>query len=145
MFFYRYVVIGFILVYWKSISLYSLFRILPTSPGSSFIIKKIGLKRLYSKGISPRASERGYGYLRDWVWWLGLITSTKLTLTTIFLFQLILLFFSSVVGVGEGANFLAYAFAPALLVTPLGALSIIVSAVLPSQFLNENLNLLGKV
>ena len=28
--------------------------------------------------------------------------------------------------VGEGANFAAYAFAPAILVTPLGALSIIV-------------------
>jgi len=30
------------------------------------------------------------------------------------------------VGVGEGANFLAYAFAPASLVTPLGALSVLV-------------------
>lgn len=49
------------------------------------------------------------------------------------------------VGVGEAANFAAYAFAPASLVTPLGALSVLVAAILSSRFLNENLNLLGKV
>jgi uncharacterized membrane protein len=49
------------------------------------------------------------------------------------------------VGVGEAANFTAYAFAPASLVTPLGALSVLVAAILSSRFLNENLNLLGKV
>lgn len=49
------------------------------------------------------------------------------------------------VGVGEASNFAAYAFAPAALVTPLGALSVLVSAVLASYFLNEKLNLLGKV
>ena len=48
-------------------------------------------------------------------------------------------------GVGEAANFIAYAFAPASLVTPLGALSILVSAVLASKYLDERLNLLGKV
>uniref|UniRef100_A0A1I8F490 Magnesium transporter n=1 Tax=Macrostomum lignano TaxID=282301 RepID=A0A1I8F490_9PLAT len=46
---------------------------------------------------------------------------------------------------GEGANFAAYAFAPASLVTPLGALSVLVSAMLASKFLNERLNLLGKI
>ncbi|PSN52414.1 Magnesium transporter NIPA2 [Blattella germanica] len=50
-----------------------------------------------------------------------------------------------IVGIGEAANFAAYAFAPASLVTPLGALSVLVAAVLSSKFLNENLNLLGKV
>ena len=54
-----------------------------------------------------------------------------------------ILFFT--VGVGEAANFIAYAFAPASLVTPLGALSIIVSAVLAQKYLHEKLNLLGKV
>lgn len=48
-------------------------------------------------------------------------------------------------GVGEAANFAAYAFAPASLVTPLGALSVIVAAVMSSKFLNEKLNLLGKL
>uniref|UniRef100_A0A8B9G8S4 Magnesium transporter NIPA2 n=1 Tax=Amazona collaria TaxID=241587 RepID=A0A8B9G8S4_9PSIT len=49
------------------------------------------------------------------------------------------------VGVGEAANFAAYAFAPATLVTPLGALSVLVSAVLSSTFLNEQLNVHGKI
>lgn len=49
------------------------------------------------------------------------------------------------VGIGEAANFVAYAFAPASLITPLGALSVLVSAVLASKYLNEKLNLLGKV
>lgn len=48
-------------------------------------------------------------------------------------------------GIGEAANFAAYAFAPASLVTPLGALSVLVSAVMASKFLNEKLNLLGKL
>jgi drug/metabolite transporter (DMT)-like permease len=55
------------------------------------------------------------------VWWLGLLTMV----------------------VGEAANFAAYAFAPAVLVTPLGALSIIVSAVLAHHLLNERLNAFG--
>ncbi|ONI14045.1 hypothetical protein PRUPE_4G259000 [Prunus persica] len=45
--------------------------------------------------------------------------------------------------VGEIANFVAYAFAPAVLVTPLGALSIIVSAVLAHFILKERLHRLG--
>lgn len=49
------------------------------------------------------------------------------------------------VGVGEAANFAAYAFAPASLVTPLGALSVLITSVMASKFLNEKLNLLGKL
>uniref|UniRef100_T1J0J6 Magnesium transporter NIPA2 n=1 Tax=Strigamia maritima TaxID=126957 RepID=T1J0J6_STRMM len=48
-------------------------------------------------------------------------------------------------GIGELANFAAYAFAPASLVTPLGAVSVLVSAILSSRLLNEKLNLLGKL
>jgi magnesium transporter len=47
--------------------------------------------------------------------------------------------------VGEVANFAAYAFAPAIIVTPLGALSILVSAVLAHFLLNERLNVFGLV
>lgn len=36
---------------------------------------------------------------------------------------------SSTVGLGEAANFAAYAFAPATLVTPLGALSVLIRLV----------------
>ncbi|RDY00035.1 putative magnesium transporter NIPA4, partial [Mucuna pruriens] len=68
--------------------------------GSSFIIKKMGLKRAASNG--KRA-----------------------------------------VLVGELANFAAYAFAPAILVTPLGALSIIFSSVLAHFILKEKLHIFG--
>jgi drug/metabolite transporter (DMT)-like permease len=47
--------------------------------------------------------------------------------------------------IGEGANFAAYTFVPASLVTPLGALSVLVTAILASYFLKEKLNLLGKL
>jgi magnesium transporter len=46
---------------------------------------------------------------------------------------------------GEMCNFAAYAFAPAILVTPLGALSVLVAAVLGSYFLGEVLGRLGKL
>lgn len=42
--------------------------------GSSFIIKKIALKRINVSG-SLRASAGGFAYLKQWMWWLGLITS----------------------------------------------------------------------
>nr|XP_039261235.1 magnesium transporter NIPA2-like [Styela clava] len=90
--------------------------------GGSFILKKKGLLRLAKKG-SQRAGDGGHAYLKEWLWWAGLIT----------------------MGLGEAANFIAYAFAPATLVTPLGALSVLVSAILASYFLNERLNSLGKV
>ncbi|XP_054156961.1 magnesium transporter NIPA2-like [Oppia nitens] len=89
--------------------------------GISFIIKKIGLIRLSSRGL--RAASGGFGYLRDWVWWTGLLF----------------------MGTGELANFAAYAFAPASLVTPLGALSVLISTLLANRFLNEKLNLLSKL
>jgi drug/metabolite transporter (DMT)-like permease len=47
--------------------------------------------------------------------------------------------------VGEIANFAAYTFAPAILVTPLGALSVIIGAILASFFLKEELGILGKM
>ncbi|XP_064422674.1 magnesium transporter NIPA2 [Latimeria chalumnae] len=90
--------------------------------GGSFILKKKGLLRLARKG-SMRAGQGGHAYLKEWLWWAGLLS----------------------MGVGEAANFAAYAFAPATLVTPLGALSVLVSAVLSSYFLNERLNIHGKI
>ena len=71
--------------------------------GTSFIVKKKGLLRV-SRTSSSRAGSGGYAYLREWLWWAGLITMAA----------------------GEAANFAAYGFAPAILVTPLGALSVIV-------------------
>lgn len=47
--------------------------------------------------------------------------------------------------VGELCNFIAYAFTQAILVTPLGALSVVISAVLSSLFLKERLSFQGKI
>jgi hypothetical protein len=47
--------------------------------------------------------------------------------------------------IGEIFNFAAYAFAPAILVTPLGALAVLIGAVLGSYILKETLGLLGKI
>jgi drug/metabolite transporter (DMT)-like permease len=49
----------------------------------------------------------------------------------------------ALLGLGEVFNFVAYAFAPAILVTPLGSVSVIVSAILSKIFLNEHLNFSG--
>lgn len=42
--------------------------------GSSFIIKKKALIRLSRHG-EVRASAGGFGYLKEWIWWAGLLTS----------------------------------------------------------------------
>uniref|UniRef100_A0A2P2KJ05 Probable magnesium transporter n=1 Tax=Rhizophora mucronata TaxID=61149 RepID=A0A2P2KJ05_RHIMU len=87
--------------------------------GASFIVKKKGLKKAGASGV--RAGSGGYSYLYEPLWWVGMITMI----------------------VGEIANFAAYAFAPAILVTPLGALSIIISAVLAHIILREKLHMFG--
>ncbi|KAL8160748.1 LOW QUALITY PROTEIN: hypothetical protein V2J09_002285 [Rumex salicifolius] len=89
--------------------------------GASFIVKKKGLKKAGASGI--RAGVGGYSYLYEPLWWIGMTTMI----------------------VGEIANFAAYAFAPAILVTPLGALSIIISAVLAHIILKEKLHIFGVV
>ena len=47
--------------------------------------------------------------------------------------------------IGEIGNFAAYAFAPPILVTPLGALSVLIGAVLASVFLKESLGRIGRI
>ncbi|XP_057757706.1 probable magnesium transporter NIPA1 [Arachis stenosperma] len=89
--------------------------------GSSFIIKKMGLLR--AAGNGKRAATGGHSYLTEPFWWAGMISMI----------------------VGEIANFAAYAFAPAILVTPLGALSIIFSSVLAQFILHEKLHMFGKL
>lgn len=49
------------------------------------------------------------------------------------------------VGIGELFNFAAYAFAPASLVTPLGALSVLISSLIAHKYLKENLNIFSKI
>ena len=88
--------------------------------GASFVITKKGLNDANQR---HGFEGDGYAYLRSPVWWGGIITMV----------------------LGEVANFAAYAFAPAILVTPLGALSVLIGAVLGSYFLKENLGILGKL
>lgn len=47
--------------------------------GSSFIIKKKALIKLNRIG-GLRASAGGFGYLKEWIWWAGLITSKVITI-----------------------------------------------------------------
>ncbi|KAL3515019.1 hypothetical protein ACH5RR_021921 [Cinchona calisaya] len=91
--------------------------------GTSFILKKKGLKRAAASSSDSRAGVGGYTYLLEPLWWSGMI----------------------IMIVGEVANFVAYIYAPAVLVTPLGALSIIVSAILAHFMLKERLRKMGLV
>lgn len=88
--------------------------------GSSYVTIKVGLRD---------ASERhgftgdGHEYLRNPTWWTGMVMQVA----------------------GELFNFAAYTFAPAVLVTPLGALSVLTGTVLGAYFLEERLNVVGKL
>ncbi|XP_034557678.1 magnesium transporter NIPA1 [Notolabrus celidotus] len=77
---------------------------------------------LQKKGIL-RSRDRGGSYLSDVVWWSGTVSMI----------------------VGQIGNFLAYNAAPAVIVTPLGALGVLFGAVLASWILQEHLNILGKL
>ncbi|XP_071239424.1 magnesium transporter NIPA2-like [Salvelinus alpinus] len=89
----------------------------------SVMLKKKALLRLAYFFAPLHPSEGGHGYLKDWLWWGGLLT----------------------MGAGEAANFAAYMFAPATVVIPFGTLSVLISAVLSSYLLGETLNLFGKL
>ncbi|KAJ8100621.1 magnesium transporter NIPA-domain-containing protein [Lipomyces tetrasporus] len=88
--------------------------------GTSFIITKKGLMDASDK---HGFEGNGYQYLKNPIWWAGMITMV----------------------IGEVANFAAYTFAPPILVTPLGALSVLIGAVLAAIFLKEELGVLGKM
>ncbi|KAJ6572133.1 magnesium transporter NIPA-domain-containing protein [Mycena capillaripes] len=87
--------------------------------GTSTVITKKGL----TAAADGTSASENLSYLRNPIWWAGMST-------------LIL---------GEVANFAAYTFAPPVLVTPLGALSVLIGAVLASFLLNERLGHLGRV
>lgn len=89
--------------------------------GVSFVLKKKGLLRANAK-YNEEAGE-GYGYLKNAFWWTGM----------------------TLMIVGEICNFVAYAFVDAILVTPLGALSVVVTTILSAIFLKERLSFVGKV
>lgn len=88
--------------------------------GTSFVLTKKGLNQA---GERHGFDGSGFAYLRSSIWWGGIVTMV----------------------IGEIANFAAYAFAPAILVTPLGALSVLIGSVLGVYFLGEILGTLGKI
>jgi len=89
--------------------------------GISFVLKKVGLLRANVK-YNEEAGE-GYGYLKNAYWWTGM----------------------TLMILGEICNFVAYAFVDAIMVTPLGALSVVITTILSAIFLKERLSFVGKV
>jgi drug/metabolite transporter (DMT)-like permease len=89
--------------------------------GVSFVLKKKGLLKANLK-YNEEAGE-GYGYLKNFWWWGGM----------------------TLMIMGEICNFAAYLFADAILVTPMGALSVVITAILSGIFLKERLSFVGKV
>ncbi|KAJ3208934.1 hypothetical protein HDU67_006472 [Dinochytrium kinnereticum] len=89
--------------------------------GASFVLKKRGL--LDSNLKENKKPGEGHGYLKNPLWWTGLILML----------------------VGELCNVAAYAFSPAILVTPLGAVSVVISAIMSDIFLKEKLNFSAKI
>jgi drug/metabolite transporter (DMT)-like permease len=85
------------------------------------VLKKVGLLKANEK-YNEVAGE-GYGYLKNAYWWTGM----------------------TLMIIGEICNFVAYAFVDAILVTPLGALSVVITTILSAIFLKERLSLVGKV
>ncbi|KAF1979910.1 DUF803-domain-containing protein [Bimuria novae-zelandiae CBS 107.79] len=89
--------------------------------GVSFVLKKMGLLKANAK-YNEEAGE-GYGYLKNVWWWSGM----------------------TLMIIGEICNFVAYAFVDAILVTPMGALTVVVAAILSAIFLKERLSFVGKM
>ncbi|KAK7683443.1 hypothetical protein QCA50_013275 [Cerrena zonata] len=83
--------------------------------GTSFILTKKGLNDAAERSAYAQASDN-YTYLKNPIWWAGM----------------------SLLILGEIANFAAYTFAPPIMVTPLGALSVIIGAVLASFLSTKN-------
>ncbi|OWP03565.1 DUF803 domain membrane protein [Marssonina coronariae] len=89
--------------------------------GVSFVLKKIGLLKANEK--YEEVAGEGYGYLKNAFWWGGM----------------------TLMIIGEVMNAAAYAFVDAILVAPMGALSVVVTTILSAIFLKERLSLVGKI
>ncbi|KAH8118979.1 DUF803-domain-containing protein [Phellopilus nigrolimitatus] len=85
--------------------------------GTSFVFKKKGLL----KSQAGHAAGEGVRYLKSPMWWTGM----------------------TMMICGELCNFGAYAFVEAIVVTPLGALSVVISAILSHLILKEKLTIFG--
>ncbi|KAF7354177.1 hypothetical protein MVEN_01105400 [Mycena venus] len=105
--------------------------------GTSSVITKMGL----TASADGTASTDNMAFLRNSMWWAGMggfgrgrrYEHPVGYLTRLYPNRL------------AAANFGAYTFAPPIMVTPLGALSVIVAAIFASFLLNERLGHLGRV
>lgn len=88
--------------------------------GSSYVTIKAGLRDASEK---QGFKGTGYEYFRNSTWWMGMVMQVA----------------------GELFNFAAYTFAPAVLVAPLGALSVLTGTVLGAYFLGERLDVVGRL
>ncbi|KAL1747418.1 magnesium transporter NIPA-domain-containing protein [Schizophyllum fasciatum] len=86
--------------------------------GTSFIITKKGLNDAGERNDHGSSASENLSYLRNVIWWAGMLTI---------------------------ANFAAYTFAPPIMVTPIGCLSVLIGAILASFLLNEKLGHLGRL
>ncbi|KAI4526714.1 magnesium transporter NIPA-domain-containing protein [Schizophyllum commune] len=91
--------------------------------GTSFIITKKGLNDAGERNVHGSSASENLSYLRNVIWWAGMLTMV----------------------LGEIANFAAYTFAPPIMVTPIGCLSVLIGAILASFLLNEKLGHLGRL
>ncbi|KAI8911894.1 magnesium transporter NIPA-domain-containing protein [Gorgonomyces haynaldii] len=88
--------------------------------GMSLILQKKGLMACREQAIKL---GRPVSYVTNWVWWMGMLC----------------------MALGEVSNFGAYAFSPAILVTPLYAVSVVVSAIMSVVLLKESMNFSGSM
>ncbi|ORY35987.1 DUF803-domain-containing protein [Rhizoclosmatium globosum] len=105
---------------WQSVVGISLALISNAFIGASVVFRKRGLLDIAAQGHDVTTGSTAY--LRNSFWWAGMI----------------------LLAIGELSNFGAYAFSPAILVTPLGTLSVVISTILSNYVLQEKLNFLGK-
>lgn len=88
--------------------------------GTSYVTIKAGLRDATER---QGFNGSGYEYFRNPTWWTGMVMQVA----------------------GELFNFAAYTFAPAVLVAPLGALSVLTGTVLGAYFLGERLDVVGRL
>ncbi|KAF3825223.1 hypothetical protein GH733_005857, partial [Mirounga leonina] len=92
--------------------------------GSSFILKKKGLLQLAKKGVT-RAGQGGHSYLKEWLWWAGLLSISPSLIRPLRL---------------------AFQWEPEKRpILQLMLLHLPPCAILSSYFLNEHLNIHGKI
>ncbi|KAJ3025057.1 UNVERIFIED_CONTAM: hypothetical protein HDU68_007522 [Siphonaria sp. JEL0065] len=106
---------------WQSVVGISLALLSNAFIGASVVFRKRGLLDIAADGYDVTTGSTQY--LRNGFWWAGMI----------------------LLAVGEVMNFGAYAFSPAILVTPLGTLSVVISTILSAFILHETLTTYGKI